>query len=234
MAPETAETRAAYAIGSIIWDFNGTLIDDLDAVVASVNTQLVRRGLPVLTSSEYREVFGFPVEAYYRRIGLEFESETMADLAADFFAEYTPRLMRCSLHDGVTDVLETLAGARVRQFVLSAMEEGMLRSMLRHAGIEGFFEGIYGLADQKAASKITRGEELLRDLGIDPTAALLIGDTDHDAEVGVALGVSTILVARGHQAEGKLRAANERVLGDIRDLPSLLVNEGALGWKESS
>jgi len=233
VTPETVEPRAACAIHFIIWDFNGTLIDDLDAVVASVNTQLVRRGLSALTSSEYREVFGFPVEDYYRRIGLEFESETMADLAADFFAEYTPRLMTCSLHDGVADVLETLADAGVRQFVLSAMEEGMLRSMLRHVGIDGFFEDIYGLADQEATSKITRGEELLRDLGIDPAAALLIGDTDHDAEVGVALGVSTILVARGHQAEGRLRAANGRVLGDIRELPSLLVNEGTLARRQS-
>ena len=90
-------------IESVIWDFNGTLIDDLDLVVHSVNTQLAKRGLPALTAEAYRDVFGFPVQDYYRRIGVTFENESMADLSADFFAEYAPSLKNCPLHDGVLD-----------------------------------------------------------------------------------------------------------------------------------
>jgi phosphoglycolate phosphatase len=202
----------------VIWDFNGTLINDIDPVVTSVNTQLTQRGLPAVTAEHYREVFGFPVEDYYRRLGLTFETETIADLAEGFFAEYTPKLKGCSLHEGILEALDHLAILGMRQFVLSAMEQGMLREMICHAGIDGFFEGVYGLANQEGASKITRGEELLRDFDIDPATALLIGDTDHDAEVGDALGVKTVLVATGHQAEHRLRATQARVLPNAHAL----------------
>ncbi|UCF09481.1 MAG: HAD family hydrolase [Candidatus Bipolaricaulota bacterium] len=205
-------------IEAVIWDFNGTLIDDIDPVVASVNTQLAKRGLPAVTAAKYREVFGFPVEDYYRRLGLEFETETIADLAADFFAEYRPRLKDCALHEGVVEALKRLSSRGMRQFVLSAMEEGMLHSMLEHVGIARFFEGAYGLAHQEGDSKISRGRELLRDYAVDPEAALLVGDTDHDAEVGAALGVRTILVANGHQTEARLRATGSETVATVHEL----------------
>jgi len=213
---EGAAVARLREVTTVIWDFNGTLIDDLDLVVWSVNAQLTRRGLSPLTPSAYRDVFGFPIEDYYRRIGLGFETETMAELAADFFAEYAPKLGDCGLHDGVPEVLGAFSDAGIRQFVLSAMEEGMLRSMLAHLGIASFFEGIYGLAHQEGDSKLTRGAELLRDFEIDPASAMMIGDTDHDAEVAAALGLSTALVASGHQSKRRLREAGAAVFQDAQ------------------
>jgi phosphoglycolate phosphatase len=207
----------------VIWDFNGTLIDDIDPVVASVNSQLEKRGLPRVTTARYREVFGFPVEDYYRRLGLDFENETIAELAAGFFAEYTPKLQGCSLHEGIAEALDRLASLGVRQFVLLVMEQGMLQEMIGHSGIDRFFEGVYGLANQEGASKVARGEELLRDFRIDPASALLIGDTDHDAEVGAALGVSTILVSWGHQSEARLRGSDIPVVRDASELLSFVL-----------
>lgn len=206
---------------AVIWDFNGTLIDDLDLVVRSVNTQLEKRELPSLTLAEYRDVFGFPVEDYYRRIGLDFENVSMAELVSDFFEEYAPRLQDCPVHDGVLDVLDMFAKRSVRQFVLSAMEEGMLRGAVKHLGIAGFFEGLYGLEHMEGDSKISRGRQLLIDFAIRPETALMIGDTDHDAEVADALGVSVVLVAQGHQSGERLRKAGCLVLPDVQDLASL-------------
>jgi phosphoglycolate phosphatase len=159
------------------------------------------------------------VEDYYRRIGIAFETESMAELAADFFAGYAPRLAECSLHEGVLDALEQLEGAGIRQFVLSAMEEGMLHVSLRRLGIAEFFEGIYGLSHQEADSKLLRGRELLDGFNLDPSSTVLIGDTEHDAEVGVALGVRPILVATGHQAQDRLAATGSQT---VRDIPELL------------
>ena len=205
-------------IDCVIWDFNGTLIDDLDLVVRSVNTQLGKRGLPSLTADAYRDVFGFPVEDYYRRIGVTFENETMADLSADFFDEYAPALMDCPLHDGVLEILRQVEARGLQQFVLSAMEQRMLRSMISHLNIGHFFDGIYGLAHQKGDSKIERAQELARDFGIDSRATLFVGDTDHDAEVAHALGMSVALISRGHQSAERLRATGHAVYETYRSL----------------
>ena len=206
----------------VIWDFNGTLIDDLDLVVRTVNTQLAKRDLPSLTADAYRDVFGFPVEDYYRRIGVTFENETIADLSADFFADYAPALTACSLHEGVVETLRQVEVRGLRQFVLSAMEQRMLRSMISHLGIANFFAGIYGLAHQKADSKIQRARELARDFDIDPQTAVFIGDTDHDAEVAQALGMSPILISTGHQSAGRLRAIGHPVCESYQQLSHML------------
>ncbi len=199
------EGFALSAISYVIWDFNGTLIDDLDLVVRTVNVQLSKRGLPNLTTDAYRDVFGFPVQDYYRRIGVTFENETMADLSEDFFADYAPALKACPLHEGALDVLRFFAETGRRQFVLSAMEQEMLREMIDHLQIESFFEGVYGLAHQEGDSKVTRACELLADFAIDPARAVFIGDTDHDAEVADAIGTSIALIGKGHQSIARLR-----------------------------
>ena len=209
----------------VIWDFNGTLIDDLDLVVRTVNTQLAKRDLPSLTAAAYRDVFGFPVEDYYRCIGVTFENETMADLSADFFADYAPALKDCLLHDGALDTLQQVKALGLRQFVLSAMEQGMLRSMISHLGIEHFFDGVYGLAHQKGDSKILRAQELVRDFDIDPRVTLFIGDTDHDAEVAQALGMSVALISTGHQSTVRLRATGYPVYESYQDLLQLIFPE---------
>ena len=205
-------------VDCVIWDFNGTLIDDLDLVVRTVNTQLAIRNLPSLTADAYRAVFGFPVEDYYRRIGVTFENETMADLSADFFADYAPALKDCLLHDGALDTLRQVEAHGMRQFVLSAMEQGMLRSMISHLGIEHFFDGIYGLAHQKGDSKVVRAQELMQDFDIDPQSTVFIGDTDHDAEVAQALGLSVALISTGHQSVERLRETGHPVYESYQDL----------------
>jgi len=200
---------------AVIWDFNGTLVDDLDLVVWTVNRQLEKRGLPPMTPDTYREVFGFPVQDYYRRLGVTFEKETMADLSEDFFRDYAPRLKDCLLHKGVPKELEKLTAMGIAQYVVSAMEEHMLREMLAYFGIDQIFEAAYGLAHQEGDSKVSRCRELLEDFAIDPANALFVGDTDHDAEVANALSIPVALVATGHQSAARLRATGVGVFEDV-------------------
>ena len=207
-----------HGIETVIWDFNGTILDDLDLVVRSVNVQLARRELPQLTVERYRAVFGFPVADYYRRIGLNPDVETMSELSAEFFAMYAPGLASCPVHDGVHDALTAFQDAGFRQFVLSAMEQGLLTTTLDHLGISGFFEAVYGLSHLEGDSKLSRGRELLVEQGIRSETALLIGDTDHDAEVAQSLGVSVAIVSRGHQSEERIRAIGCPMYGSFPDL----------------
>ncbi|MFC2078857.1 HAD family hydrolase, partial [Candidatus Bipolaricaulota bacterium] len=210
---------------SVIWDFNGTLIDDLDHVVCSVNVQLVNRNLPQLTRATYRSVFGFPVEDYYRRIGFDLETDSMADLSAEFFSTYGPGLRNCSLHRGVLDTLQRFKLLQLRQFVLSAMEQEMLQAMVEHLEIDVYFNGVYGLAHLEGDSKVSRGRDLLRDFDVEPNTALLIGDTDHDAEVADTLHLSAALVSQGHQSHERLRATNHDVSRSLQELTQKLAQQ---------
>jgi phosphoglycolate phosphatase len=205
-------------LDAVIWDFNGTLIDDVDLTVRSVNVQLKRRGLPEITVDLLRQVFQFPVEDYYRRIGLDPTAESMSELSAEFHKEYMRGLPECLLHAGVGDALERFKAQGVRQFVLSAMGEELLRSAIEHLGVGGYFAAIYGLSHLEGDSKISRGRDLMNDYGIVPETTLLIGDTDHDAEVAEVLGISVILIAQGYQSEARCRKTGRPVYRSVRPL----------------
>jgi len=211
-------------VGAVIWDFNGTLIDDVDLVVQTVNVQLTKRGLPRLTVERYRDVFGFPVADYYRRIGLDLKPGAMAELCAEFFDLYVSGLGSCPLHAGVQETLERFREAGLRQFVLSAMEERLLRTALERLSIAEFFEAAYGLDHLRADTKVERAGELLGDFDVESKTALLIGDTDHDAEVAQALEVSVALIAGGHQSAARLRATGCPVYPSFADLAAALTH----------
>lgn len=185
--------------------------------------QLARRELPRLTVERYRDVFRFPVEAYCRDIGLDQATEPTTDLSAEFHTEYVAGLAECPLREGVLDALAALRDAGGRQFVLSAMEEDMLRSAIDHLGIGVFFEAVYGLAHRKGDSKLRRGGELLAGFAIRPDSATVIGDTDHDAEVAQALGASVALIAGGHQSTARLRLTGYPVYASFADLRAALL-----------
>ncbi len=212
-------------ITAVIWDFNGTLIDDVDLATRSINTLLLRRNLAPLTVATYREVFGFPVADYYRAIGVDLAQETMTGLADEFHETYFLGLPESSLHKGVTEILEALQAMGVAQFILSAMEEGPLRAAIDRLGIADFFTGVYGLDHRLADSKIARGRELLDAFRIRAEDALFIGDTDHDAEVAMALGTSIILIAEGHQSAQRLRGVGCPVVDSFARLRETLMQQ---------
>ena len=211
---------------AVIWDFNGTLIDDTDLTVRSLNVLLARRGLPLVDVDSYRCCVGFPLSDYYERIGLDVSGEGMSNLAEEFYVSYLPALPTCRLHHGVVEVLKGLRAAGVKQFVLSASEERVVRETILGLGVNEYFEAVVGLNHRLVDSKIEQGRQLIRSVPADTSAMLLIGDTDHDAEVGDALGIPVLLVAQGHQDEQRLRATGHRVFADLEALHQVLMQRG--------
>jgi phosphoglycolate phosphatase len=109
----------------------------------------------------------------------------------------------------------------VRQFVLSAMEHEMLEKTLKLKGILHFFEGVTGLKDHYAVSKIEQGKQLITDFKIDSAKTRLIGDTIHDFEVATELGLKCILIADGHQTTERLMQTGGIVIGSLQELTTL-------------
>lgn len=203
---------------TIIWDWNGTLLNDLDLCIATINQLLQKRGLPLLTPNSYKERFSFPVKDYYEKIGFDFSKEDFEIPAREFIDLYNGGVSDCALHTGTPQILNQLKNRGMRQFVLSAMQENMLTKTLKQQRIFDYFENIAGLNNHYAHSKIERGKELIGQLQIDRKQTTMIGDTIHDFEVAEELGINCILVANGHQSAARLKQTQAPVVESLGDL----------------
>ena len=73
---------------NVVWDWNGTLLNDVKVGVNTLNDMLGRRGLPLLSVEDYKEKFGFPVIDFYDRVGFDMEKESFHELSVDFVETY--------------------------------------------------------------------------------------------------------------------------------------------------
>lgn len=210
---------------NIIWDWNGTLLNDLDFCISTINILLKRRNLPLLDKNRYKEVFSFPVKDYYEAVGFNFEKEDFSVPAKEFIDLYDSRVGECSLHKNVPEVLEYFKKEGFRQFILSAMKENMLVRTLKHSGILHFFEAVAGLNDHYATSKIERGNQLIQMYKINRENTWIIGDTVHDFEVAKELGIKCILITDGHQSEERLKSTGTTVILNLSQLNSVFFEQ---------
>ena len=206
---------------SVIWDWNGTLLNDLDFCIATINQLLQKRNLPLLTRETYKEVFSFPVKNYYAAIGFDFSKEDFAVPAREFIDLYDHGVKRCELHQAGKEIIAFFKEAGARQFVLSAMKQNMLEHTLKYHAILSCFEGVAGLMDHYAASKVKRGKELISQFNIETENAWMIGDTIHDLEVAQELGIRCILVSDGHQSVERLKRSGALVVNNLFELKEL-------------
>lgn len=207
-------------IHGIIWDWNGTLLNDAGLAVDTMNRMLGKRGLPELTMDRYKSVFTFPVKDYYEKIGFDFHEEPFEIPAIEFIEVYNSLVHGCELHSDSFRVLNSFKLAGVKQYILSAMEQEVLNACLKHYQIEQFFEYASGLDNFYAASKVENGHRLIKQLTLNAANLLLIGDTVHDFEVASELGCRCILIADGHQSKDVLQATGAVVLDSISQLLS--------------
>lgn len=203
---------------NVVWDWNGTLLDDAWLCRDIMNGQLVARGLPSLSMERYGAIFGFPVKTYYERAGFDFSTEPFEIPAREFIAVYEARRHEAPLREGVVGVLEQLRVAGIRQHLLSAYSHDSLSSIVAAHGLTGYFDTLAGIPDVFAASKLDRGLELAAAIAGPGHSALLVGDTDHDWEVAVEMGIDCVLIPAGHQSPERLQACGVPVLQSLEAL----------------
>lgn len=196
----------------IIWDWNGTLLDDVHVSVEVIGVLLEKHGLPRLTREGYRDIFQFPIIDYYKKLGFDFEKAPFKQVADEFVAEFNRKVVDATLFDGTLAMLESIQSAGIRQAILSAATQWHLDEITAHFELTRYFTHIYGIDNHYAASKLERGRELLKASGINPARTLLIGDTDHDLEVASELGTDALLIADGHQSHERLASKHHDVM----------------------
>jgi len=200
---------------TVIWDWNGTLLDDVALSLSIVNELLSEHNLPRLSRERYREIFDFPVRLYYERAGLDLTLVNFETISGEFCSRFEARLQSAPLFPAVIRTLETVHQSGARQFILSSTEHHALNRMVTSLGLNGRFDAARGLADGLARGKLSAGLELLDQFQIEACSAVLIGDTVHDAEVADTLGVDCLLISSGHQSPERLSSLNHPVLPSL-------------------
>lgn len=208
---------------TVIWDFNGTLADDADLGISSVNAMLRKRGLPELSGKEeYREKFSFPVMEYYRNLGFDFDREPYTKLAKEWFDSYLAGEPELLPIPEAKKALELICSAGLRQIVLSASESVLLNAQIDRFGFTKYFDMIIGKDDFLAEGK---AEAARRRLGDKNGRCAMIGDTSHDFDTAVAIGADPYLFSGGHESKRRLRLTGAPVMDSLVDLCKLILSE---------
>ena len=208
----------------LIWDWNGTLFDDVKLCSDIMNMLLTQESLPNISVQKYKSIFTFPVIDYYKLAGHKFEKKSFEVLGKQFIDEYELRKNNCLLFPGVIDILTELRSKNINQYLLSAYEQNSLNKILEYFGIKNFFNQIVGLDNIYAGGKSHLAHNLASKIRSNGSTGkiLLIGDTIHDYEVAKEINSECILISHGHQDEERLLKLNVPVVKDFNELKNLL------------
>jgi len=202
----------------IIWDWNGTLLDDVALCVEIINTVLTKRKLPTISLDYYREIFSFPIIQYYEKLGFDFARESFESIGTEFIIEYEKKRSQCALMSDVPKTLQTISQLGLTQSILSASKQSYLIEAVAAYGLEAIFLETNGLDNHYASSKVDIGMDFVARNKLDPASILLIGDTTHDADVAASIGADCCLIPNGHQSHKKIAACGAPMVGSLSAL----------------
>ena len=209
-------------IKHIIWDWNGTLVDDAQRCVDIMNGIRSRRSMSLISLEDYRRLFDFPVIEYYRRIGFDLKKHPFETLSNEFISEYIQLRKNLPLQPGALEALTFFKDNKIPQCVLSATQSDALIKTLDEHKLTSFFKTTLGLDHHYADGKAHLGETWLKINNINKEHVLFIGDTLHDKEVAMGMGIHYILISKGHHSETRLRKRSSKVLNSLHEFLELL------------
>jgi len=207
----------------IIWDWNGTLLNDVEVCINSMNVMLERRNMKLLDKTTYRKLFTFPVQEYYKSLGFDFLQESFEQLSVEYIDLYKRHSINASLQHGVFNALEQFKKRGFQQVILSASEQKALEKQVNQHQLDVYFDELIGLNNIYAKSKRDNAIRYLQETTIPPEDSLLIGDTYHDFEVARAIGCDCFLVNNGHQDLSQYHLNSDIIFQSLADAIKITV-----------
>ena len=207
-------------IQTILWDFNGTVMNDVDASTGAVNAMLARRRLPLITREWYTLHLVMPLERFYSDIGFDMGAEKIEEVSAEFQRECA-KLDRPVFAE-VRAALDRFRQRGYRQLLFSSLYHDVLLAQVQERGIEDYFEEIVGRKDRSLGGKEEAVAACLAEKRIDPATVLIVGDLTTDWDMAKFVGCPCALIEKGHQHRLILEKTDAYVLKDASELDQLL------------
>ena len=207
----------------IIWDWNGTIVNDARLNHESACAVLKKYDLPLVSFDYYRDNLRFPLTPFYGDLGALTEERDFAQIAVDFYDHYSPKFkVEVKLHDGVSAIFDRAAELGVEQSILSARNHQGLLEEVEHFGLSGYFSKVQGATEGEDKGKLSYASAVLS--GHNPKEVVMIGDTIHDYEIADALGINSVLIAKGVNSRKLLEETLAQILDSHTELSDILFN----------
>jgi phosphoglycolate phosphatase-like HAD superfamily hydrolase len=204
----------------IVWDWNGTLFDDLDVVVEATNEVFAPYGLPPIDTMHFQSVYARPIWAVYERmLGRALEDGEWERLDVAYHDSYHRLMERCRLAADARRTIDALADAGHTQSLLSMWRHDRLSVAVRDHGLAAAFRRVDGLLpEQSGGSKTEFMVRHLAALRVDPADVVMVGDSIDDAVAARHAGARAILYAGGMQARADLDRFGTPVIDRLSDV----------------
>ncbi|MEU0054379.1 HAD family hydrolase [Streptomyces sp. NPDC006184] len=204
----------------IVWDWNGTLFHDNDAIIGATNAAFAELGLAPITLEQYRSLYCVPVPKFYERLlgrlptGAEWEL-----MDAVFHRHYAEHRVRCALTEGAAELLAGWRSAGHSQSLLSMYGHEDLVPLVRGFGIEAHFLRVDGRTGPSGGSK---AEHMVRHLEalagrVAPERTVVIGDAADDAVAALHVGARAVLYTGGSHSRAGLEAVGVPVVDTLAE-----------------
>ncbi|MCM2392313.1 HAD family hydrolase [Streptomyces albipurpureus] len=204
----------------LIWDWNGTLLDDITAVIGATNAAFADIGLEPITLERYREMYCVPVPRFYERLlGRLPTDEEWELMDVTFHRYYSEHRLACGLTQGAEELLGEWRRAGRSQSLLSLYGHDELVPIVRGYGIESHFIRVEGRRGRSGGSKAIHMEAHLAALigTAAPERTVVIGDAADDAIAAAHVGARAVLYTGGSHSRASLELVGVPVVDTLED-----------------
>ncbi|MEU8223245.1 HAD hydrolase-like protein [Kribbella sp. NPDC048915] len=208
----------------VVWDWNGTLLNDNHAVLAAVNGVCAGFGRGELTWAEWQAAYARPMRLSYEQIlGRRLDDTEWAQVDKLYHDRYDEILHTCELAADALDALRACAASGRTQSLLSMWFHARLTPTVEQYGLTSYFTRIDGLPGEVGGG--SKADSLIRHLDaqqLDPADVVLIGDVVDDAEAARSAGTHCVLVTTGAMTPDSLQTTGAPVATSITQALNLL------------
>jgi phosphoglycolate phosphatase len=217
----------------IVWDWNGTLLDDVHASHEGMNVILRHFKKSVVDLDAFREIFDMPVRNIYSNAGFT-DDEINRDMPVMqhlFHDNYEPLSAKAVLRDGAMQILSLLKSAKVASIILSNHLVGSIMGHLNRLGIAADFGAVMANEDRiTQIGAMTKGEKLRHYLGennLSPENGIIIGDTPEETHIARELGLGSAAITGGYASQRRLETVSpDYLIHSLHELKPVLENRG--------
>jgi phosphoglycolate phosphatase-like HAD superfamily hydrolase len=211
-------------LSHVVWDWNGTLLDDNHAVLAAVNGVCAGFGRAGLTWPEWQAAYARPMRLSYEQVlGRALDDMEWANVDKVYHERYEEVLHTCALATGLPDLLRTVAESGRTQSLLSMWFHSRLTPTVDGFGLTQYFTRVDGLPGEIGGG--SKADSLVQHLAaqdLDPAKVVLIGDVVDDANAARAAGTECVLVTTGAMTRAALAATGMPVTDSLTEALQLL------------